>query len=188
MTEGDRAPCPACAESIALEARICPHCRSGVLVDLSLSRRLPESRERFQAARSLAALAPAFGGFTSVQAHLAAGGRIATGLTRAQARAAEELLAPPGYREFHFKVNVAGKEACKLTADVTEWKPRDDKPAHGGGSGIEARAVDWLDRLGFDVKLYEGETALMMTQCGSVFGRGTELEEADPRAARVPLG
>jgi S1-C subfamily serine protease len=520
MTEGERAPCPACAESIALEARICPHCRSGVLVDLACSRALPESRERFQAARSLAALAPAFGGFAAVQSRLAAGGRIATGLTRAQARAAEGLLAPlapgsvstspsaatpapaagpsarplrggrrpdagrrapllagviaavlaiavaafvwlrgrpggadaaatqapvaaqaaqaepaprllstsevaklalpatvslrcansvgagffvardlvltnahvlcgegqgvtvvfsdgrtsvgsvarkdtrldlglvkvadadveplelgdagalsvgdkvvmigspvgmeftvheaaisnlsrsllglsylqieakvnpgnsggpiidhtgravgvvslkksdaegiglalpinyafsgeealvaapegatasagfesmlaqvektdsavreelaqielrplvlaasldaygrvvvklgypakepPGYQEFHFKVSVGGKEACRLTADVTEWKPRDDKPAPSGGSGIEARAVDWLDRLGFDLKLYEGETPLMMTQCGSVFAGGTqlELEEADPRSAKVTL-
>ncbi|MGE0453822.1 MAG: trypsin-like peptidase domain-containing protein [Vicinamibacteria bacterium] len=97
---------------------------------------------------------------------------------------------PPGYQEFHFKVNVAGKQVCRLTADVTEWKLR-EQAARPDGQGLQSRALEWLEKLGFDVEIYEGETALMMTQCGPVFGgRGTELEleDADPRAAKVPLG
>lgn len=84
MTTLDRAPCPACAEPIAAEARFCPHCRMPVLFRVGLETPLTDGRARYRAARALAPLGKR--PITDLQAALGApGAALATDLTRAEA-------------------------------------------------------------------------------------------------------
>ena len=48
-----REPCPHCGESAALSARICPHCKNGLLVQVELLRPLTDGRLLHQLGRSL---------------------------------------------------------------------------------------------------------------------------------------
>jgi S1-C subfamily serine protease len=83
MTE--RAPCPACAEPIAREARLCPHCRVPVLFGVRLSAPVSDPRSRYRLARELSALGGERRLATLQTALGTAGSSVATGLTRAEA-------------------------------------------------------------------------------------------------------
>ena len=48
-----REPCPHCGESASLSARICPHCKNGLLVQVELLRPLTDGRLLHQLGRSL---------------------------------------------------------------------------------------------------------------------------------------
>jgi hypothetical protein len=58
--EPERAPCPHCAEPVALEAQICPRCHVGLLVDIVVEPPCPEPRLAYDVARAVSTLgAPA---------------------------------------------------------------------------------------------------------------------------------
>ena len=89
----ERAKCPSCAESIAPEARICPHCRQSALVDVVLQSPVTDPRLRYQLARQIAALGSPFPGWLDGQKHLAEQQPlIGKDLTALDARRASELL------------------------------------------------------------------------------------------------
>ncbi len=80
-----REACFHCGEPALLEARVCPHCRRGLLYDVALDAPLGDERRRYHVARALAAL-PGWPGFTELQRELGtARARLARGVTRAQA-------------------------------------------------------------------------------------------------------
>jgi S1-C subfamily serine protease len=129
----DRVPCPACAEPIAREARLCPHCRVAVLFSVRIASAVADPRSRYRLARELAAL----GGerrLATLQAALGtAGAAVASGLTRAEADRWVEALggasaasvawagtvsagAGPGHR-----VAIMGAAAAVAAAGLTGW-------------------------------------------------------------------
>ncbi len=93
--EVEREPCPQCGEPAALAARICPHCRMGLLVDLVVAEGMLDARVRYQAAKAIGASGPPFVPFAEAHHALEVTGSVlARGLTRLQARDALTLLAP----------------------------------------------------------------------------------------------
>src|SRR5262245_29497395 len=99
MDEPVREPCPECAEPVALDARLCPHCLSSVLVDVHLDAPVPDARVRHAVARALQAMGPAAPSYSA--AHSALEGPrplVAQGVTRGFAQAAIDLLAEHGLR------------------------------------------------------------------------------------------
>jgi serine protease Do len=99
MDATDREPCFACAEPVALEAQICPHCRRSVLVEVGLERSIADGRLRYRLARALAGLGPPLPTFLALQTALAAPRPIiARGVTRGVARRVADLLAQEGLR------------------------------------------------------------------------------------------
>jgi S1-C subfamily serine protease len=86
-----RWPCDACGESIAKDARLCPHCRSSALVDVTLPYPVADGRVRYQAARAVSALGAPVPAFVPLQTAMAAPQPvIARGLTRS---AADRMIA-----------------------------------------------------------------------------------------------
>ena len=95
-----RQPCPHCAEPIALDARLCHHCHSDVLVDVRLRAPLTDGRQRYQVARGLADL-PNSPPLSAIQAALAsATPAAALGVTRAFAREAIAFLESRSVKAF----------------------------------------------------------------------------------------
>lgn len=92
MDEVERLPCPLCAEPVALEARLCPHCRNAALVDLVIEGQSQDSRQRYQVARAVSGLGAPFPSFVESQQSLAGGGPAAWNLTLGEARRAVEGL------------------------------------------------------------------------------------------------
>jgi serine protease Do len=93
-----RLPCPFCAEPIALEARLCHHCQSSVLVDVGLSAVVTDPRLRYQVARAIRAL-PGAPPLTDIQAALTSTTPAAVrGVTRAFAHEVLALLTQHGLR------------------------------------------------------------------------------------------
>ena len=93
--EVERTPCPQCGEPAALAARICPHCRTELLVDLVVADGMSDARVRYQAAKAIGAAGAPFVPFAEAHHSLElAGSVLAQGLTRLQARDALALLAP----------------------------------------------------------------------------------------------
>jgi serine protease Do len=144
----ERSPCPSCAEPVALEARICPHCRRSVLVDLRLDGPVSDARLRYQAARALGTLG---GPFLAVgvlqQAMSRPRPRVAGGLTRAQALAAGGILAqhglhasvapdPSGAEASGRALKAAGLAALGVAALAlaTWWLSRPARPSPGVGA------------------------------------------------------
>ncbi len=83
-----REACFHCGEPALEQARVCPHCRRAVLVDVALREPLADGRLRYQLARALAALAPLPGlrPFIELQRALSEPrGVLARGVTRADA-------------------------------------------------------------------------------------------------------
>jgi len=94
-TTGDRSPCPACAEPIVSEARLCPHCRMPALFRVQLEMPLADGRARYRVARALASLGKRPIG--DLQAALGTpGATLATSLTRAEASRWVEAVAAGG--------------------------------------------------------------------------------------------
>lgn len=97
MDVAQREPCASCAEPVALEARVCPYCGRGALVDVRLEQAVEDPRLRYQAARLLNDTGPAFAGASRLQEAMAAPRPlIARAVTRAQAARAREALQPLG--------------------------------------------------------------------------------------------
>jgi S1-C subfamily serine protease len=95
----EREPCPHCAEPIAAEARVCPHCRRDVLFDVRLDGPVADGRQRYQAARALAALGAPVPPLTELQSRLgSARPELARGVSRAQARQVQQAVASHGLR------------------------------------------------------------------------------------------
>lgn len=92
MDEVERLPCPLCAEPIAVEARLCPHCRNAALVDLVLEAPSQAPRQRYQVARAVSGLGAPFPSFVESQQSLAGGGPAAWNLALGEARRAVEGL------------------------------------------------------------------------------------------------
>jgi serine protease Do len=92
--ESPHEPCLHCHEAVALEAKVCPHCRREVLVDVGLSQPIGEGRLRYKLARSLSALGPPLPSFVPLQQALAASRpTIARRVTRAAAQRISAVLA-----------------------------------------------------------------------------------------------
>jgi serine protease Do len=107
-----REPCPHCAEPIPLEAKLCHHCQSDVLVSVVLRAPIADGRARYQTARGLHAL-PGSPGLSAVQAALAATPSAAAhGVTRAYARDVIAFLAANGIQA---SVEVPRRAAAKAS-------------------------------------------------------------------------
>jgi serine protease Do len=93
----ERVQCPSCAESIAAEARICPHCRQSALVDVVVEQVVTDARLRYQLARQIASWGPPYPALLDAQERLVAQRPvIAQGLTALEARRALELIERQG--------------------------------------------------------------------------------------------
>lgn len=92
----EREPCFACAEPVALDARICPHCGRSALVELRLDRTVSDARQRYQAARALTALGGPFLAAGLQQAMAQPRPGVGGAMTRGQAYAGREVLAEQG--------------------------------------------------------------------------------------------
>ena len=99
MDEPSRQPCTECAEPVALDARLCPHCFSSALVDVCLREPVQDARVRHAAARALQALGPEVPPYTAIQALMTAPKPAAVrGVTRAFGQRALVALAEHGLR------------------------------------------------------------------------------------------
>jgi serine protease Do len=95
----EREPCHYCAEPVALDARVCPHCKQNILVDVVLEQTVADSRRRYRIARALAALGTPMPPFMALQQALATPrSTIARRVTRGLARRIADILAPEGAR------------------------------------------------------------------------------------------
>jgi S1-C subfamily serine protease len=93
-----REPCPHCAEPIPLEAKLCHHCQSDVLVDVVLHGPIADGRQRYQIARGLHAL-PGSPGLSAIQGALGGTPPAAVrGVTRAFARDVAAFLLSSGIK------------------------------------------------------------------------------------------
>ncbi len=91
-----REPCLHCGEPAVLSARVCPHCRGNLLVDLILEQPVRDSKARFQLARSLGRLG---GSFQELQKVLGSPRPVVLhGVTRAVAGAGRDVLQSSGLR------------------------------------------------------------------------------------------
>ncbi len=98
MEDIAREPCPWCREPAAVDARVCPHCRRGLTVDL-LAAPIPDPRIRYLAARDLGRLGEPFSPLTRLQGLLSSGETpLASGVTRRVAAAALGILQSHGSR------------------------------------------------------------------------------------------
>jgi S1-C subfamily serine protease len=85
--------CPLCNEPASLVARVCPHCRSSIVVAVRLRGPLTDARERYRLARALSALGASAPPLAAAQAAFAAGSAFLVGVPRSTAREAAEILA-----------------------------------------------------------------------------------------------
>jgi S1-C subfamily serine protease len=93
----------------------------------------------------------------------------------------------PRRQELSFRLRSGAEEICVMKGDVSEWKVVDQQEA---GDAFAERAAAWLEKNGFHYYLYVGDAALRWDLCPREKvrpGIELELEDADPRAARVPL-
>src|SRR5207237_174051 len=98
MEDIAREPCPWCREPAALDARVCPHCRRGLTVDL-LAAPILDPRIRYLAARDLGRLRGPFSPLSRLQGLLSSGETpLASGVTRRAAAAALAILQNHGSR------------------------------------------------------------------------------------------
>jgi serine protease Do len=98
MDEPLRQPCSECAEPVALDARMCPHCFSSALVDVTLRGPVQDARVRHAVARALQALGPE-APYSQVQALMTAPRPAAVrGVTRTFGQKALVVLAEHGLR------------------------------------------------------------------------------------------
>jgi serine protease Do len=96
MEDTAREPCPWCREPAAVDARVCPHCRRCLTVDL-LAAPILDPRARYLAARDLGRLGEPFSALPRLQGLLASGeSPLASGITRAAAAAAIAILQSHG--------------------------------------------------------------------------------------------
>ncbi|MBN2370935.1 MAG: serine protease [Vicinamibacteria bacterium] len=101
MNTIEREPCFFCAEPVALDARVCPHCKQDTLVDVVLERAVADSRRRYRVARALASLGAAMPPFMTIQQALATpGSTVARRVTRGLARQIAGVLTPEGVSTF----------------------------------------------------------------------------------------
>src|SRR5438105_3018316 len=94
----ERFPCPMCAELVPLDARICRHCQTSTLVDVTLRAPIADARLRHDIVRRLQALRDAPSAASSREAMLAPRPAAARGVTRAFAHAALAVLGECGVR------------------------------------------------------------------------------------------
>ncbi len=87
MSQIERESCPHCGEPAALAAHVCPHCRGGLLYDVTVDLPPPDPRARYQAARTVSSLGSPAPAFLDIQRALGQpGSRLASGVTREAAR------------------------------------------------------------------------------------------------------
>lgn len=97
MTSENVGPCPECREPVDLDARVCPHCRRSVLVDVGLEGSLKDGRSRYRTARALLALGEGVPTLTVLQSALTSGqGTVAYGVSRAVGERAAEIVRGAG--------------------------------------------------------------------------------------------
>ncbi len=90
-------PCPECRQPIEPAARVCPHCRRSVLVDVALQGAAADPRARYRAARELAALGEGVPPLSALQRCLAAGsGVVAAGVPRETGERAAAVVRASG--------------------------------------------------------------------------------------------
>jgi S1-C subfamily serine protease len=117
MDEPLRQPCSECAEPVALDARLCPHCFSSALVDVRLRERVTDSRRRHAAARALQALGPEAPAYSVIQAALGSPEPFAArGVTRAFGHTALATLADHG-----MQASLERPRPAKARMDVLPW-------------------------------------------------------------------
>jgi serine protease Do len=135
MDEPLRQPCPQCAEPVAVEARLCPHCYSSALVDVALREPVADARARHAAARALQGLAAEPPSYSLLLASMAAPRPFAArGVTRAFAQAAVAKLAEHGLRG-----SIERAEPPAARTDLQPW-------LRAGAAGLVAAAalaVSW---------------------------------------------
>jgi serine protease Do len=142
MDGPEREPCHQCGEPVALEARICPYCKSSALVELRLPGPVSDGRVRYQAARALGALGAPLPSVGRVQKALAEPRpRVATGLTRARGRSARATLEALGLQGQLEPAPAPGGAGLKVAGGVALgmaaltlgawWALRPEKPAPG---------------------------------------------------------
>src|ERR671918_426921 len=97
--ETERGPCPRCGKPAPLAARVCPHCKGNLLVDVSLDHAPAEGRTRYQIARGLSSLGPPAPSFAAAQQAVAIPHSVlVTGVTRDFAKKVLDLLEEHGGR------------------------------------------------------------------------------------------
>lgn len=94
----ERFPCPMCAELVPVDARICRHCQTSTLVDVTLRAPIADVRTRHEIVRRLQALPDAPSAASSREGLVAARPAAARGVTRAFAHAALAVLGEYGIR------------------------------------------------------------------------------------------
>jgi S1-C subfamily serine protease len=97
MSDIERELCPRCGEPAALSARVCPHCKGNLLVDVVLDEPPADARARYQAARAIGALGPPAPSFLAAQQTVGLPGAVlAAGVTRELARTLATILTEHG--------------------------------------------------------------------------------------------
>src|SRR5215831_10976410 len=98
MEDAPREPCPWCREPAAVDARVCPHCRRSLLVDL-FGGPIADSRDRYLAARDLARLRELGASVPQLLGQLSSGeSLLASGISRGAAAQALAILGSHGSR------------------------------------------------------------------------------------------
>ncbi|HEX6737916.1 MAG TPA: trypsin-like peptidase domain-containing protein [Vicinamibacteria bacterium] len=130
MDEPLRQPCPECAEPVALDARLCPHCFSTALVDVVLRQPVADARVRHTAARALQTLGGEAAAYSAIQAAMASPQPAALrGVARSVGQAALATLAEHGI-------------AASLERTAAPRAPRDLGPwLKAGVAGLAAAAA-----------------------------------------------
>jgi len=179
MSEPLREPCPSCAEPIAIEARVCPICRCSALVVVALDDRVADPRARYQLARKLAALGPPWPSFLTLQKELERPRpRLASGLTRANARVGLELLKSQG-----LEGRAEAEPAQRPKARATRKPPRLALVAAAAMAGVALAAAALL--LGF--RYGKGLLRNRQHAAPASTSASAPLATVAPEADRIPL-
>jgi len=114
-------PCPQCRTPVPVDARICAHCRSSLVVDLRLEHPVRDPRSAYHAGRELEQMLGSSPGFLELKHRLEEGtGTVLDGVTRELAERAGALLAEHGISTI---VAASGPAADNASAPGAAYRP-----------------------------------------------------------------